>query len=98
MHNTKYFVKLLKPYVNKYGNTTSVNKKIYIKHILNNCLTKLYKNFTDIKTPDDFTELDFVKKHKKVLFQYGHGSGEYELVPCKLFKETIFTIKHINEI
>lgn len=48
--------------------------------------------------PNDFTELDYVKKHKEVIIEYGHGSAEFESVPCKLFKKTTITNEIIEEL
>ena len=44
-------------------------------------------NITKAQYPEDFTELDYVKKHHEIVIAYGNGSAELISLPCKLFKE-----------
>lgn len=48
--------------------------------------------------PKDFTELDYVLKHKEIIVQYGNSSAEFKSVPCKLFKRIIRTEEEIVEL
>ena len=48
--------------------------------------------------PEDFTELDYVLKHKEIIVQYGNGGAEFKSVPCKLFKRIIRTEEEIVEL
>ena len=55
-------------------------------------------NITKANYPDDFTELDYVKKHHEIIISYGHGSAEWISLPCKLFKEITKTETEYKEI
>lgn len=48
--------------------------------------------------PKDFTELDYVLKHKEIIVQYGNSSAEFKSVPCKLFKRITRTEEEIVEL
>lgn len=109
MEKVTYYAQLVEPYVDKYGKTISPNKKIEIKTApckftreFYSCFGKdaIHEDFSVIKVnyPEDFTELDYVKKHHEIVVQYGHGSAEFESVPCKLFKKTIISQETIIEI
>ena len=50
------------------------------------------------KYPEDFTELDYVKKHHEILIAYGNGSAELISLPCKLFKEVTRIVIEDEEI
>ena len=51
-----------------------------------------------VNYPEDFTELDYVKKHHEILIAYGNGSAELISLPCKLFKEVTKTETEYEEI
>ena len=55
-------------------------------------------NITKANYPDDFTELDYVKKHHEIIISYDHGSAEWISLPCKLFKEITKTETEYKEI
>ena len=55
-------------------------------------------NITKAQYPEDFTELDYVKKHHEVVIAYGNGSAELISLPCKLFKEITKTVIEDEEI
>ena len=55
-------------------------------------------NITKANYPDDFTELDYVKKHHEILIAYGNGSAELISLPCKLFKEITRVVIENEEI
>ena len=48
--------------------------------------------------PEDFTELDYVKKHHEIVISYGNGSAEWISLPCKLIKEISRTVIEDEEI
>ena len=50
------------------------------------------------KYPEDFTELDYVKKHHEIVIAYGNGSAELISLPCKLFKEITRIVIEDEEI
>ena len=95
MENVKYYVNLITPYKDKYGRIISTKNKISVLTVhfkeyiyFGKCDEEFLNKFTH-----EFIELDYVKNYHKVLIQYGHGSGEFELVPCKLFKEVTISKK-----
>ena len=55
-------------------------------------------DITKADYPEDFTELDYVKKHHEILIAYGNGSAELISLPCKLFKEITKTETEYEEI
>jgi len=55
-------------------------------------------NITKAQYPEDFTELDYVKKHHEIVIAYGNGSAELISLPCKLFKEITRIVIEDEEI
>ena len=109
MEKVIYYAQLVEPYKDKYNHIIPTTKKIDVTsrpakftrdHYA--CFGKdaTCKGFQVIKAdyPEDFTELDYVKKHHEIIVQYGHGSAEFESVPCRLFKKTIISTEIVEEI
>lgn len=105
----KYFANLIEPYKDKYGSIIPTTKRFNVESKPNKNIKKFYstfgkdakhKNFQIIKAnyPNSFSQLDYILKHKEIIIQYGHGSAEFESVPCRLFKEIIKTEEEIVEL
>jgi len=94
-----YYAQLVTPYKNKYNHIIPTSKKIAIEYIPNKCTRSFYQSFgKERNLPEVFTELDYVMKHREVIIQYGHGSGEFESVPCRLFKKITVINETIKEL
>lgn len=109
MERVTYYAQLVEPYVDKYNSIIPTTKKIKVIDYPNEYIRDHYAffgkdaSYEGIRVkkadyPENFTQLDYVKKYHEIIIQYGHGGAEFESVPCKLFKKVTISKETIIEI